>query len=156
MNNTSNVVVLPRGIRNNNPLNIRHMVFNHWVGLSGIDSGGFCKFRTMRDGIRAAIKLLCNYYDKYDLHTPRQIIARWAPPSENRTETYIRVVCNFSANTFQMRLYPDDYLDRSQLPYLAYLMAIFENGQTAVKANLRILDFQSVYNQYFNKHGRKK
>ncbi|PXZ95415.1 structural protein, partial [Pseudomonas aeruginosa] len=32
------------------------------------------------------------YQDKHALRTIRQIISRWAPPSENNTESYIRQV----------------------------------------------------------------
>ncbi len=54
--------------------------------------GRFCVFVDATHGIRAMAKNLMAYYDKLSLHTIRQIINRWAPPSENNTEGYIQRV----------------------------------------------------------------
>ena len=106
-----------RGIRNNNPLNIRRSA-DKWQGqinaitpnpsfpegkghINGNDSsprggreGVFCQFESMAYGWRAAFRLLCHtYYGKYKLRTIRDIIYRWAPPTENNTEGYIDFVC---------------------------------------------------------------
>ena len=52
----------------------------------------FCQFKAMKWGLRAAIKLLDNYIRR-GAQTPRQIISRWAPPSENDTASYVRKAC---------------------------------------------------------------
>ena len=64
---------LPRGFRNNNPLNIRKG--SKWKGLSPNQGDkSFCVFISMRYGIRAAIYLLLKYYKKYALHTLYEVI----------------------------------------------------------------------------------
>ena len=83
----------PRGIRNNNPLNIRRNPRNRWRGLRKEQTDkSFCQFKAMKWGLRAAIKLLDNYIRR-GAQTPRQIISRWAPPSENDTASYVRKAC---------------------------------------------------------------
>jgi hypothetical protein len=83
------------GVRNHNPLNIRYLEKNKWLGLSKTTPNvkGFCKFDCVDYGLRAAIILLLNYIRKRGCVTPRQIITRWAPPTENNTELYIQCVC---------------------------------------------------------------
>ena len=78
-----------RGVRNNNPLNIRRNPANQWQGLRPVQADKlFCQFKAMKWGLRAAIKLLDNYIRR-GAQTPRQIISRWAPPSENDTASYV-------------------------------------------------------------------
>lgn len=77
----------PRGVRNNNPLNIR--VGNNWQGEITNTDGEFEQFESVEMGIRAAAKLLKNYRDMYGLNTIEKIITRWAPPDENNTPAYI-------------------------------------------------------------------
>ena len=80
-----------RGIRNNNPGNIRHG--EKWEGLSDKQTdSSFCVFKTPEYGIRAMAKILLNYQKKYGLKTIKQIISRWAPPNENDTQSYIKSV----------------------------------------------------------------
>ncbi len=85
--------MLPRGIRNNNPLNIRRGK-DQWKGLRAQQTDSqFCQFETLEYGWRAAFYLLTRtYYHKYRLYTIRMIINKWAPPNENLTETYIQNV----------------------------------------------------------------
>ena len=82
--------MLPRGIRNNNPLNIRRSK-DKWKGLRAVQAdASFCQFETLEYGWRAAFYLLTRtYYHKYRLFTIRAIISKWAPPMENKTEAYI-------------------------------------------------------------------
>ena len=51
-------------------------------------------------GYRAAWKVLQTYYDRFYMQskpfTVRSIIERWAPPTENDTEAYIRQVLKLS------------------------------------------------------------
>lgn len=84
---------LPRGIRNNNPLNIRYSKANNWQGQTGTD-GEYAIFDTPTNGIRAAAKLLNNYYFKYNLQTVAGIINKWSPPIENNTNAYVKAVAN--------------------------------------------------------------
>lgn len=83
--------MVARGIRNNNPGNIRHG--EKWQGLSDKQTdSSFCIFKTPEYGIRAMAKILLNYQKKYGLKTIKQIISRWAPPNENNTQSYIKSV----------------------------------------------------------------
>ena len=85
-----------RGIRNNNPGNIRHG--DKWVGLCKEQTDpAFCQFETPEYGIRALVKLLRNYQKGFQAKgwstTVERIINRYAPPIENNTEAYIKHVC---------------------------------------------------------------
>ena len=86
----------PRGIRNNNPGNIR-VSKALWVGK--VDEGlskdkSFEQFKKYWHGVRALIVILRSYYNKHNLTTIEQIITRWAPPKENDTKSYINQVSN--------------------------------------------------------------
>ena len=88
-------LLLPRGIRNNNPGNIREnrLVDFDWVGEAPDDfDPEFEEFLTPQAGIRAIARILINYEIRHGINTVRGIITRWAPPSENDTEAYINAV----------------------------------------------------------------
>ena len=81
---------LPRGIRNNNPGNIRWG--SDWYGLdpNGKEKdASFCVFTRPEYGIRALARLLVNYQKLHKLNTIRKIIERYAPVNENNTEAYV-------------------------------------------------------------------
>lgn len=81
-----------RGIRNNNPANIRRGC--NWKGLAEKQTDKeFCQFVRISWGVRALLVTLRTYVVKHHLHTVREIITRWAPPSDgNNTEKYIEFV----------------------------------------------------------------
>lgn len=112
----------PRGIRNNNPLNIEFNAANNWQGQTGSD-GRFAIFTTAFFGIRAGARLLKNYRDKHGLTTVRGIIARFAPAFENNVPAYINSVTKRSG------LAPDLYLLPSDYPKLIEAMIHHENGE---------------------------
>ena len=91
---------MKRGIRNNNPLNIRHSA-DQWEGMRAEQTDpAFVQFKTMAYGYRAAWKTL-ESYSKYFHDLPkafnvRNIIMRWAPPTENDTDNYIRTVLSLT------------------------------------------------------------
>lgn len=82
----------PRGIRNNNPLNLR--IGNNWKGLVKENTDGeFDQFEEMEWGIRAALIVIHNYMSLYDLKTLQKIIERWAPSSDgNNPKHYAELV----------------------------------------------------------------
>lgn len=92
--------MMTRGIRNNNPLNIRYNAANNWRGklLSIMRTDqDFEEFSSMDYGFLAALNLIGNtYMHRYHLNTPSAIIARWAPASENNTDGYIKTVCRLT------------------------------------------------------------
>ena len=114
-----------RGIRNNNPGNIRKG--EKWKGLSEHQTdSSFCIFVSPEYGIRALVKILLTYYKKYQLNTVKKIISRYAPPSENLTAAYIQSVAN------QLGVRSDEPLDvASPAVLMVLLRAIIrhENGE---------------------------
>ena len=122
---------LPRGIRNNNPLNIRLSWRNKWKGQippspsptgEGRGEAAFCQFESLEWGIRAAFCLLRTYKKKYNLNCIADIIMRWAPPNENQTAQYIRNVCRWTGIGGMQRLTEADW------PILIQAMARQETG----------------------------
>jgi hypothetical protein len=80
-----------RGLRNNNPGNIRHSSAK-WQGMATTQTDtSFIQFVSPEYGIRALYKILQTYRAN-GYTTIRQIINRWAPPSENDTGAYINAV----------------------------------------------------------------
>lgn len=58
--------MLPRGIRNNNPLNIRRTAKDQWQGLRAQQTdANFCQFESLEYGWRAAFYLLTRTYLDY-------------------------------------------------------------------------------------------
>ena len=90
-----------RGIRNNNPLNIRHSA-DRWEGARIVQTDkSFVQFQTMAYGYRAAWKILESYWKHFKRQrqpfTVAHIIARWAPPSENHTDAYVSTVLKLTS-----------------------------------------------------------
>lgn len=92
--------IVPRGIRNNNPLNIRKG--SNWKGERHPQKDkAFEEFESMEMGVRAGFKLIKNYMSGYNgltqkFNTIEKIVRRWAPPSENNTRKYIERVSQLS------------------------------------------------------------
>lgn len=85
-----------RGIRNNNPGNIRKSS-EPWRGLAAAKDQkdpAFFTFETPEWGIRAMAVILRTYQTKYGLRTIRAIIGRWAPSAENDTDAYVDAVAH--------------------------------------------------------------
>lgn len=119
---------MTRGLRNNNPLNMRHDK-DTWKGevKPGTDSA-FKQFRTMAWGYRAAFKLLHNYQRLHGCRTLADFIRRWAPPSENDTDAYIRIVAQRSGLSDTS---PVDTLDSQTMQRIVAAMSQVENGVPA-------------------------
>lgn len=83
----------PRGIRNNNPGNIRHAGKIVWVGELRPDAEGYCVFSSPTYGVRAMYITFRTYQEVHRLNTPSLMLSRWAPPTENNLEAYIKDVC---------------------------------------------------------------
>jgi len=81
----------PRGIRNNNPLNIRENAQTdyEWQGeRSTNDDAAFEEFIDPIYGIRAGARVLKSYRRR-GIVTLADIVTTWAPPTENNTSSYI-------------------------------------------------------------------
>lgn len=85
-----------RGIRNNNPLNIRDSKDKFLGERSSDTDSAFKQFISPAYGYRAAFCILGTYLSR-GLNTIDKIIRAWAPPQDhNNTEGYIQHVCQFS------------------------------------------------------------
>lgn len=116
---------IPRGIRNNNPGNIKKNDIE-WEGLSAIQTDNtFFQFTDPIYGIRALTKILRTYRNKYDLKNIWAIINRYAPPSENDTEAYK----NFVTKKTGLSMLKE--IDNSVEGYFPVVKAIIlmENGE---------------------------
>lgn len=78
----------------NNPGNVRDTKGNNWIGKVGVSGGGFVIFDTPNSGLRAMSIILAKYYRKYELHSIRGIVGRWAPNGDgnNDEEVYSKYV----------------------------------------------------------------
>lgn len=85
--------MVPRGVRNNNPLNIEYNAHNNWQGQTGSD-GRFSIFVSSDYGFRAGAIVLKNYQRLYGLETLNDIINRFAPPTENDSHNYASFVAS--------------------------------------------------------------
>lgn len=112
----------PRGIRNNNPGNIRHG--DRWRGMAAEQpDSAFITFTAPEYGIRAMGKLLANYESLHGLNTVAGIIGRWAPPVENNTAAYVNSVAQ------ALGVSPDAPINvKARLPTLVPAIIKHENG----------------------------
>ena len=109
-------MALPRGIRNNNPLNIRKGC--NWKGERHPQTD------------KAFEELLRNYIDGtltagVKFNTVARIVARWAPPKENNTAKYMQFVCE------QTGLHPNEvvrFRERSKMVAIVHAMCKMECG----------------------------
>ena len=116
---------LPRGIRNNNPLNIR--IGNSWQGeVEHPTDTEFEQFVNMFYGCRAAFILLKRYMKCYGLVTITDIISRWAPSSENNTRRYIDAVVNRTGYSALKEL---DFYSADHMIRLFEAMSLVECGE---------------------------
>ena len=121
-----------RGMRNNNPGNIRKDG-SVWRGeVTGPDKS-FKTFETMAWGIRAIYHLLNNYRLLYGCDTIEKMIRRWAPPEDgNDTESYISTVANLSGVPRTSRL---TTTNRSVMEPIVRAMIKVETGTTVSAAD---------------------
>lgn len=112
-----------RGIRNNNPLNIRHG--NDWQGEAPSRDSAFETFKHHKFGFRAGAILLRNYQSKHGLYTLNGIIGRFAPPNENDTHNYAGFVAKKVGTTPDSTI---DLTDSETLARVMHAMSIMEVG----------------------------
>ena len=126
----------PRGIRNNNPGNIRNSDATDWKGeipAGAKKDNSFEEFKDMPHGYRALIRLLQNYRRKHGCQTIADFISRWAPQTENNTSGYITRVCR------EMQVpttFVPDVDDKGTMCALAAAISQVENGIPAVMADV--------------------
>lgn len=110
-----------RGIRNNNPGNIKYSEANQWIGQTGTD-GTFAVFSDPVYGIRAAAVLLKNDI-RAGKATVEQLITEWAPKSDdNPTGSYVEYVAR------AVGVQPWEPVTIQDIPDMLAAMIYFENG----------------------------
>jgi hypothetical protein len=131
----------PRGIRNNNPLNIKLVISNNWIGritpLLNTDQV-FEQFVSYPYGIRASIYLLRKYINDYGANNINLIIDRWDAGGSNAGsyKTYLIQETGFGG----LQTLSFDY---NTMQTLVKAMANFENGTTNAITDQQ---FQSAWN----------
>ena len=122
-----------RGLRNNNPGNIR-ITKDKWQGLSEKQTDkSFFQFNSMPYGYRALIRTLQNYRNKWGCKTIADFIKRWAPENENNTSGYVTRVCR------EMQVpstYVPDVNDKATMCAFAAAISQVENATPAVMADV--------------------
>jgi hypothetical protein len=129
-----------RGLVNNNPGNIRPDARYQWEGAVGVDKGekeraGFVQFATPEAGIRALTMNLMSY-DAQGFNTPRAIINRWAPPSDQPGKSNTNYI---TAVAKALGVKPTDTINLKDPAVMQQLVASiieFENGKQPYAANV--------------------
>lgn len=134
---------LPRGIRLNNPGNIRHGTNTFWVGeTTQQPDPSFVQFSAPVYGLRALMKILKTYFVAYHLNTIREIISRYAPATENNTDAYIADVAKRAGIGAD-----DSIADIKEIVIpLAEVISFHENGPPPEDTPAYWLD-QAIYQQ---------
>ncbi len=120
----------PRGIRNNNPLNIR--IGNDWKGeRPDSKDRSFEEFTSMEYGIRAGFIILRKYITGYNgltqkFNTIEKMISRWAPAVENNTTAYISQVSKMTGIPATLKI---SFAQRSFMVAIVDAMIFVECGQ---------------------------
>ena len=118
---------ISRGLRNNNPGNIRRNS-DVFQGEKTSSDREFKQFKSMAYGYRAIFKILSNYYRNYKLETICKMIGRWAPENENDTDSYIKAVSDYAGIPADD---PININDREQMIRIVAGMSKVENGREA-------------------------
>lgn len=124
---------MARGLANCNPGNIRRSEDRYRGEVRPSRDPAFKQFESLAWGYRAIFVLLDTYRVRHGLDTIAAMIARWAPPTENRTEAYIRAVARSTG------IAPDEIIDtrdrRTMVPVAAAISRV-ENGVAADMAEV--------------------
>lgn len=124
---------MSRGLRNLNPGNIRRGSFRYKGERVESSDAEFRQFESIEWGYRAMFVLLHTYAVKYGCRTLRDIISRYAPPSENNTESYIRRVADAT------HLSSDESIsttDAAVMTAVVAAMSAVENGVAAKMSDI--------------------
>lgn len=126
----------PRGIRNNNPLNIRHNRANAWQGrVSPQTDPSFVQFASMSYGVRAAFIIMFNYTRQMPGLTLADLVSRWAPPTENDSHAYAHYVSQLTGLRLDA---PASSFTPGQWQDVLAAMARYENGQAISRQDIAL------------------
>lgn len=119
--------MIPRGIKNNNPGNIRY-TGTKWKGLADppSDEKGFCRFVDTFHGLRALCINALSIYQK-GARSLLDFTTAWAPSSDgNEPEEYARFLATRTGTESPRVRFP--FTDKAKLAGLAKAVTSFENG----------------------------
>lgn len=118
---------VPRGIRNNNPLNIRRTSIP-WIGKVGQPTDDdFEQFESMAFGLRAAminLRTIARRLEKKGGITIAKVIAVWAPPHENDTAAYAERVAAAVWTGAAFNLNPDTSVDLAMFDLFDFISPV--------------------------------
>ena len=123
---------MTRGLRNNNPGNIRQSKVIYLGEVSPSQDKSFKQFTNMAYGYRAMFVLL-DAYRRKGFQSLRQMINRYAPPVENHTDRYLHFVAKMAG------VAPDDRVDTKNHDMMIRIVAAMsrmENGVAAISADV--------------------
>lgn len=121
---------MSRGLRNNNPGNIRLGSFRYKGERAQSSDSAFRQFESVEWGYRALFVLLHTYAVKHGCRTLRQIINRYAPPVENHTDNYIRRVA------YATHLSPDEEISTTDGAVMTAVVAAMSEVENGVEADM--------------------
>ena len=121
---------MSRGLRNNNPGNIRLGSFRYKGERAQSSDLAFRQFESVEWGYRAMFVLLHTYAVKHGCRTLRQIINRYAPPVENHTDNYIRRVA------YATHLSPDEEISTTDGAVMTAVVAAMSEVENGVEADM--------------------
>lgn len=122
---------MSRGVRNCNPGNIRCSRVRYKGEVLPSQDREFKQFESMAYGYRAMFVLLDTYRRRYGLTTIRQMINRYAPPTENFTEGYVRFVTQHTG------IGADEVVDTRRSNDMIPIVAAMSEIENGVRANFR-------------------
>lgn len=137
---------LPRGLRNNNPLNLR-ISNNQWLGKVRFNTdGAFEQFTSIEYGIRAGFKniqaIVRRRASESQSTTIRELVHIWAPAADGNNEiAYCKTIADKTG------LQPNDIIDikkKNFMCLLVYGMVCVENGR-----DVSMLKIESGYHLAF-------
>jgi hypothetical protein len=130
---------LPRGIRNNNPGNLRKSAVK-WIGkvANPLDTA-FESFGSMQAGIRAAVSNAHTHWNR-GKNTVSELITIWAPPHENDTAKYVETVAKAAGISSQKEFV---FGNNETTAKIMFAIFVHENGQIA-KDYIKLSDVQSA------------
>lgn len=122
-----------RGIRNNNPLNLKYIATDPYDGQTGQDSDGFGIYSTWQAGVRAGgLQLTHNFHAGAE--TVVALVNSWSTTDQTKYANFVAAQLGVAVG--QPLVWPDDEL--------GYVMAAiqFENGENPYSSS----DVQAALN----------
>ncbi len=127
--------MLSRGIRNNNPGNIRKSLSQFQGEITPSTDPAFKQFKSIEWGYRAMFLIIHNYDQLYGINTLSKIISRWAPDVENDTNIYIKTVAKRLGISSSGYI---DSLNREVMVTMVGAMSRIENGVAPEEVDIEL------------------